>query len=125
MAGCRFAYDGLGGDIINRLLEALPNKSTVSSYSHIASPKTTINVLNLFGGKKLETFNSVEEATKLSMYQLWTVASTIQQWMTQPEMATKIQQSYPLERLPEALVHSVTSKKTDGKIQIDVDASMK
>ena len=105
------------------LLNALPSDSVVSVYSHIASEDATINVLDLFG-KKLETFNSAVEAKTLSLWRLTKLVSTLQEWMAQPDMATEVRKSYPMDELPEAFVDSATGSKTAGKVQVIVDPSL-
>jgi NADPH:quinone reductase-like Zn-dependent oxidoreductase len=120
---CKFAYDGLGGDIPNTLLKALPKGSTVSIYSHIASEDITFNVLNLFD-KKLETFNAGEEVKTLWIWQLLGVVSQVQKWMQQPDMATTIRQTFCFRELAHANVDSATHPKTNGKVQVIVCQSL-
>jgi NADPH2:quinone reductase len=120
---CKFAYDGLGSTMPNTLLKALPQGSTVSIYSHIASEDITFNVLNLFD-KKLETFNASEEIKTLWIWQLLGVVSQIQKWMQQPEMATTIRKTFPFTEFAQAIVDSATHPKTAGKVQVIVSQSL-
>ena len=52
------------------------------------------------------------------------VVSQIQQWMTQPEMATTVRKTYSFENFPEALVDSATGVKSSGKVQVIVSPKL-
>ena len=122
---CQFAYDGLGGDMPDRLLKALPDHSVVSVYSEIVSNKITVDTHNLYHEKRVEAFNAAVEAKKLWTYQQMSMVSTMQKWMTTPDMQTTIRRQFSLEQLPEAVVDSTTANKSDGKVQIVINADLK
>jgi len=98
-------FDGVGGDLINGLLEVLPNNSTIYSYGYLGgnTPYAMPGRLLMIKGLKLTGFANTRSKTVQDPQKLAKALSEISAVIHMPHFETKIGKRFKLEEVNEAL----------------------
>lgn len=97
-------FDGVGGEILNKILAFVPAKSTVYCYGFLGDDTPlTIHTRALMRGLIIEPFSSFETATVQDPQQLAAALQAIRTIIHMPHFATKIGRKFKLEEITEAL----------------------
>lgn len=97
-------FDGVGGEILNRILAAIPAAATVYCYGYLGDDTPlTIHTRALMRGLTIKRFSNSKTATVQQPDQLATALRAIQEIMHLPHFATKIGRTFKLTEIQEAL----------------------
>jgi NADPH2:quinone reductase len=83
-------FDGVGGEILNQILEVLPANSTIYCYGYLGdSTPLTIHTRALMRGLTIKAFSNFKTVTVQDPYQLATALTAIGEIIQMPHFATK------------------------------------
>jgi len=103
-------YDGVGGEIINKIIDILPLNSTIYAYGYLGG-KTPLNFHSsiLMKGITLKAFGNFRTKTVQDSNQLKDALAAISEIMHMPHFKTKIGRKFTLEEIKEALSYTSES----------------
>jgi NADPH2:quinone reductase len=97
-------FDGVGGEILNRILEVLPANSTIYCYGYLGnSTPLTFHTRALMRGLTIQAFSNFKTATVQDPHQLARALTAIGDIIHMPHFATKIGPQFRLAEIAEAL----------------------
>ena len=98
-------FDGVGGDLINGILEALPNNSTIYSYGYLGgnTPYSMPGRLLMIKGITLRGFANIRSKTVQDPKRLEKALNDISKVLHMPHFETKTGKLFKLEDINEAL----------------------
>ena len=98
-------FDGVGGDLINGLLDNLPNNSTIYSYGYLGgnTPYSMPSRMLMIKGITLKGFSNIRSKTVQDPTRLAKALNEISAVLHMPHFETKIGKCFKLEEFNEAL----------------------
>jgi NADPH2:quinone reductase len=98
-------FDGVGGDLINEILDRLPNNSTIYSYGYLGgnTPYSMPGRLLMIKGITLKGFANIRSKTVQDQKRLAKALTEISAVIDMPHFETKIGKRFKLEEVNEAL----------------------
>jgi NADPH2:quinone reductase len=97
-------FDGVGGEILNKILAVLPANTTIYSYGYLGdSTPLLLQTRALMQGLTIKAFSNFKTATVQDPHQLKQALSAIQKIIHMPHFTTKIGRQFQLEEIAEAL----------------------
>lgn len=103
-------FDGVGGEILNRILPVVPADTTVYCYGYLGgSTPLTIHTRALMRGLVIKRFSNFKTATVQQPQQLAQALQDIRAIIHLPHFATKTGRRFNFEEIAEALQYSAES----------------
>lgn len=97
-------FDGVGGEILNLIIEVLPANSTIYCYGYLGDgTPLIIHTRVLMRGLTIRAFSNFRTATVQDPHQLAAALTAIGEIIHMPHFTTKIGKEFRLEEIAEAL----------------------
>ena len=97
-------FDGVGGEILNTIIEVIPFNSTIYSYGYLGGQTLlTIHTSILMKGITIKGFGNFRTKTVQSPQNLEKALKDISEIITMPHFKTKIGKKFKLEEINDAL----------------------
>ena len=100
-------YDALGGATLNRIIDLLPNRSTIYSYGFLGDdvPLTVFMRQILFKGLTIKSFGNINTQTVRDPKQLTDALKVISTAIGMPHFKTNIGQKFRLQDIEQAIAY--------------------
>jgi NADPH:quinone reductase len=101
-------FDGVGGGVLNKIIEAIPPFSTIFSYGYLGdNPPLTIHLLTLAArGLTIKPFANFRTTTVQNPVNLEKAVNEISRFIHLPHFKTRVGEKFRLEEIREALAFS-------------------
>ncbi|MDN3584603.1 zinc-binding dehydrogenase [Mucilaginibacter flavus] len=100
-------FDGVGGTILNDIIDVLPNNTTIYAYGFLGgSTPLTVHTSALIRGITIKGFSNFRSATVLDLPELERAMQAISEIIHMPHFKTKRGPSFKLEDIADALAFS-------------------
>ncbi|WP_216848944.1 zinc-binding dehydrogenase [Pedobacter sp. L105] len=101
-------FDGVGGEVLNKIIEVIPNNSTIYSYGYLgdAIPLTVHTRTLTSKGITIKPFGNFRTETVQNPQNLAAALAAIGELIHLPHFKTKIGKKFKLEEINEALLYS-------------------
>ncbi len=98
-------FDGVGGEILNKIIESLPNNSTIFSYGYLGdSIPLTVHLRTLTAkGISIRPFGNIRTKTVQEPGNLEKAIKEIAAFIHQPHFKTKVGEKFQLDEIASAL----------------------
>ena len=108
--GATAVFDGVGGDLLSRILPSLPINSTVYVYGFLGGPEPISLSTMLLMGKNLtlRRFSNLESATVSNSEQLAAAMKEIEGLIDDPLFETRIGEEFSLDQIDQAIAYETT-----------------
>jgi len=103
-------FDGVGGELINRIAPHLPMNSTISFYGFLAgtAPMSVPSAVFMMKNLVMKRFSNFNSATVKDVKRLAEALTYIQGVIADPLFRTKIGETFRLEQIQEAMAYEST-----------------
>ncbi len=100
-------FDGVGGDLITRIVPRLPRNSTVWFYGFLAgaTPVTVPSAVYMAKNLTMKPFSNFNSATVRNVTNLKHALSYLQKHMADPLFRTKVGKTFRLDQIQEAMAY--------------------
>ncbi len=101
-------FDAVGSAIINKIIDLIPNESTIYSYGFLGDdvPLTLFARQILFKGLTIKSFANIRTSTVSDPQQLADALQLMASIIDMPHFKTKVGRLYSLSAIEEALVYA-------------------
>jgi len=105
--GTTAIFDGVGGEILNKIVDLLPFNSTIYCYGYLGGQTPlTIHTSVLMRGMTIKGFGNFRTKTVQNTQSLEKALKDLSEIITMPHFKTKIGKTFKLEQINEALQFS-------------------
>jgi NADPH:quinone reductase-like Zn-dependent oxidoreductase len=102
--GTTAVFDGVGGDVLNKIIEAIPNNSVIYCYGFLGGGTALIiHTSLLMRGIAIKGFSNFRTQTVRDLQDLGKALKDISGIITMPHFSTSIGKKFKLEQINEAL----------------------
>ena len=99
-------FDGVGGSILNKIIEALPNNSTIYSYGYLGDDPLNVQMRTLTAkGISIKPFGNIRTATVQNPENLKNALKEIADIIHMPHFKTPVGKKFRLSEIEEALIY--------------------
>ncbi len=110
-AGTTAIFDGVGGEVLNKIIDVLPNGATIYSYGYLGGKTPlTIHTSILMRGITIKGFGNFRTRTVQDPQRLEQALQDISSIIDMPHFKTKTGKKFTLEEINDALLFSSDSK---------------
>lgn len=100
-------FDGVGGAILNSIIDLLPNNTTIYAYGFLGGPTPlSVHTSSLIRGITIKGFSNFRSGTVLNLTELKEAMGSISKIIRMPHFKTRKGPEFKLEEIAEALKFS-------------------
>jgi len=105
--GTTAVFDGVGGDLLGKMVPSLPMNSTLYIYGFLgaSAPLTIQSVLFMMKNLTLRRFSNFESATVKDTQRLAAALKVLEGWIDEPMFRTRIGQEFGFAEIDAAMAY--------------------